>query len=116
VNKIFFEHHMEKVKIPLHATHSLSMFGYQLKDANTSRRRKALDNAVAYWGSTYVIRKLNVLAIYRKNQYITQGRRARADMHYVQKTAQKPVQKTAQKSFGTPRKPQSRTPRSASQK
>ena len=79
---------MEKVKIPLHATHSLSMFGYHLKDANTQRRRTALNHAVSYWGPTYVIRKLNVLAIYRKNRYITQGRRARADMRYVQRIAQ----------------------------
>lgn len=76
---------MDTVKIPLHATHSLSMFGYHLKDANTTRRRTALDHAVSYWGATYIIRKLNVLAIYRKNRFITQGRRARADMRYVQK-------------------------------
>ena len=72
------------VKIELHKTHSLSMFGYHLKNTNTQRRREALRNAVHYWGATYVIRKLNVLAIYRKHQQITMGKRAAADMKYVQ--------------------------------
>lgn len=61
------------------------MFGYSLKDTDTSRRRIALKHAVEYWGSTYVIKKLNVLAIYRKRRQITMGKRARADMKYVQK-------------------------------
>lgn len=102
---------MEKVKIPLHATHSLSMFGYHLKDADTQRRRTAIENAVAYWGPTYVIRKLNVLAIYRKNRFIMQGRRARADMRYVQKvfgTAHRTPRKTLK---AAPTTPKARTPR-----
>jgi len=94
------------VKIQLHKTHSLSMFGYHLKDANTERRREALRHAVNYWGATYVIRKLNVLAIYRKHHYITMGKRAAADMKYVQTHCRntKPKYGTRRLSPQTPRK------------
>lgn len=101
---------MEPVKIPLHATHSLSMFGYHLKDVDMQRRRTALENAVAYWGPTYVIRKLNVLAIYRKNRFIVQGRRARADMRYVQKVFGTP-RRIPRKTLKAPTTPKARTPR-----
>lgn len=75
----------DKVKIILKKVPSLSMFGYSLKEKDASVRRDALIPAINLWGGVYVIRKLNVLYIYRKNKYVTQGKRARADMKFVQK-------------------------------
>jgi hypothetical protein len=75
----------EKVKIRLRKTGSLSMFGYKLRTRSASIRQKALRLAVEHWGSAYVIRKLNVLAIYRKRKEPEHLQRALEDMAYVQR-------------------------------
>lgn len=77
-----------KVKITLRKEGTLSRFGYRLVQANAALRREALRQAVAYWGSSYVIKKVTVLATYRKNgknKIKTQYRRARDDIRYVQR-------------------------------
>ena len=55
------------VKITLTHPGSLGRFGYHLKDPSPARRRQALVQAVDAYGTAYVIRKLGVLATYRKN-------------------------------------------------
>lgn len=77
------------VKIKLKQTHSLSMFGYSLKEPRASIRRAALHDAMKVWGGTYLIKKLNVLYIYRKFHHVTQGKRAHADVKYVQRYIKK---------------------------
>ncbi len=57
---------MGVVKIKLKKNCSLSKYGYAL-DASAVKRHTALALAVREYGSSYVIKKLNVLAIYRKN-------------------------------------------------
>ena len=73
-----------KVKIPLKRTGSLAMFGYALKEADSSKRQDALRGAVAMWGSSYVIKKLTVLGIYNKNRNPAYARRAAGDVSWVQ--------------------------------
>ncbi len=54
------------VIIKLKRNCSLSKHGYAL-DASEMKRHRALRAAVTEFGTSYVIKKLNVLAIYRKN-------------------------------------------------
>lgn len=70
------------VRIKLKRNHSLSVFGYSL-DADSWDRKRALTPAVRAYGPGYVIKKLNVLYIFRKNKDVVRGRRARADMRWV---------------------------------
>jgi hypothetical protein len=64
----------------------LSKHGYAL-DAGVAKRRRALKAAVAEYGSSYVIKKLNVLAIYRKNDPKMKSHFStlQADIAYVQR-------------------------------
>lgn len=57
-----------KIKLDPVFSGSLGYFGYHMKDS-TSIRHAALAKAMQFWGSTYVIRKLNVLYIYNKFRY-----------------------------------------------
>ena len=61
---------------------SLSSFGYHMHDS-TSTRRKALSKAMAFWGSAYVIRKLNVLYIYNKHTHPENAEIFRSDREYI---------------------------------
>jgi hypothetical protein len=74
------------VKIPLKKSCSLSKHGYALS-ASTRQRHKALAAAIADYGSSYVIKKLNVLAIYRKNNPKLKDdvKTLHQDIAYVQK-------------------------------
>lgn len=88
----FFRKHMttKSVKIPLERTGTLAKHGYHLKDADASSRRQALCDAMREYGGGYVVRKLNVLAIYRKNArrgtaMWNQFRRAENDKTWLQR-------------------------------
>jgi hypothetical protein len=77
---------MSPVKIVLKHKDTLSRHGYHdVKTLSVKERRAALSRAVAELGPTYVIRKLNVLAIYNKNKAPRLAARFRADMRFVQK-------------------------------
>lgn len=78
------------VIIPLEKTGSLSKHGYRLIDGSASRRHAALNKAIEEFGTAYVIRKLSVLAVYRKNpgknkRKALHGARAKENIKYVQK-------------------------------
>jgi len=53
------------VKIKL--KHPGSLFGYHMKEPDAASRLLELLKAIKVWGTGYVIRKLSVLAIYRKH-------------------------------------------------
>lgn len=57
-----------KIKLDPAFSGSLGYFGYHMKDS-TPTRHAALAKAMNFWGSAYVIRKLNVLYIYNKRKY-----------------------------------------------
>lgn len=75
------------VQIELKKTCSLSKHGYALK-LSVVKRHRALKAAMAEYGSAYVIQKLNVLAIYRKNNPKLKAALniLQQDIGYVQKT------------------------------
>lgn len=78
--------YMNPVKIKLNPefSGSLSAFGYRMNDDH-STRRDALSNAMTFWGSTYVIRKLNVLYIYNKYKYPEHAEIFRSDRDWIRK-------------------------------
>lgn len=61
---------------------SLSSFGYHMHDS-TSTRHRALQAAMKFWGSAYVVRKLNVLYIYNKYKYPEHAEIFRSDRDYI---------------------------------
>lgn len=75
-------------RIPLKKHHTLSQYGYgglaPVRSLSAGARRAALVRAVRAHGPTYVIRKLNVLAIYTKNTDPALSAKYRADMKFVQ--------------------------------
>lgn len=91
------------VRIPLKRHDTLSRHGYGgvsmsgvdqgVKRLSVSARREALVRAVRDYGPTYVIRKLNVLAIYTKNKDPTLSRTYRADMRFVQGLVRRAVRR-----------------------
>lgn len=58
--------------------------GYSLK-LNLKDRRKELDRLVGIYGWGNIVKKLNVLYIYNKNNYRSNALKFRRDMVYVQK-------------------------------
>jgi hypothetical protein len=80
---------MSDVKIKLKRNCSLSKYGYAL-NITGAKRHKALRAAISEFGTSYVIKKLNVLAIYRKNdpKKKSQYTVLRSDIAYVQKIRQ----------------------------
>lgn len=76
----------KKVVIVLKKNCSLSKHGYAI-GSGIAKRHRALKAAVEEFGASYVIKKLNVLAIYRKNNvtklhhYVT----LRDDIKFVQR-------------------------------
>lgn len=74
-----------KVRIPLKKHHTLSVHGYVgVGGLSVAQRRVALVKAAAALGPTYVIRKLNVLAIYNRNKNPGLAAIFRKDMAFVQ--------------------------------
>lgn len=68
-----------------HRGGDLAKHGYSgVKSLTVGQRHAALESAVGEYGSTYVIRKLNVLSIYNKNKDPDLWALFRADMAYVQ--------------------------------
>lgn len=92
------------VKIKLKRNCSLSKHGYGL-DKSESKRHRALGGALAEFGTSYVIKKLNVLAIYRKNdpKKKTQFDIVRKDIAYVQKLRQAMTPQTRNRNLQTTR-------------
>lgn len=73
------------VRIKLQRKDTLARHGYRdVKDLSVDERRVALAAAIVDYGPTYVIRKLNVLAIYNKNKRPALAAKFRADMKFVQ--------------------------------
>lgn len=71
------------MKLKRHDT--LSKHGYKdVKSLTASERHVALLGAMQEFGPTYVIRKLNVLAIFNKNKDPALSAKFRADIKYVQ--------------------------------
>ena len=74
-----------KARIPLKKHATLSVHGYVgVASLSAAARRAALVRAVAALGTTYVIRKLNVLAIYNKRRNPGLAAKFRKDMAFVQ--------------------------------
>lgn len=73
------------VRIPLARRDTLSRHGYsEVTSLSNADRHLALLGAISEFGWTYVIRKLNVLAIYNKNRSPGLARLFRRDMVFVQ--------------------------------
>lgn len=72
------------VIIKLKDTHSLSSLGYHMHNSDRSRRI-ALGKAMALYGSSYVIKKLNVIRIYNKKTHPELANIALQDILYVQR-------------------------------
>lgn len=87
------------VRIPLKRHDTLSRHGYGgmsklganqgVKRLSVAARHAALVRASRDYGTTYVIRKLNVLAIYTKNKDPALSQTYRADLAFVQQLARK---------------------------
>lgn len=92
------------VKIHLKKSGSLSKYGYALASSITQRHR-AIAAAVAEYGSAYVIKKLNVLAVYRKNnpKLSAHLKILRQDIAYVQKLRNAMSKATRLKNLATTR-------------
>lgn len=60
------------------------LHGYSLK-LTLSERRKKLDELVSLYGWGNIVKKLNVLYIYNKNNYPSNALKFRRDIKYVQK-------------------------------
>lgn len=72
-------------RITLKRHDSLGKHGYKdVKTLSKTDRQRALLGAIAEFGTTYVIRKLNVLAIYNKNKNPALSRLFRDDIGFVQ--------------------------------
>lgn len=79
---------MTKVVIPLEHSSTLADCGYRLVEPKATVRHTALCKAMKAYGGGYVVRKLNVLAIYRKNakrgtRTWVHGRRAENDKRWL---------------------------------
>jgi hypothetical protein len=73
-------------KIVLKRHDTLGKHGYKdVKTLTKDDRHRALLRAIAEFGTTYVIRKLNVLAIYNKNKNPSLSKLFRDDIRFVQK-------------------------------
>lgn len=73
------------VRIPLKRHDTLSRHGYRdVSSLSNADRQVALLGAIVEFGWTYVIRKLNVLAIYNKNRSPGLAQLFRRDMKFVQ--------------------------------
>lgn len=74
-----------KVRIPLEHKNTLARHGYRgVAALPNADRHAALLGAIAEFGPTYVIRKLNVLAIYNKRKNPALAGLFRANIAYVQ--------------------------------
>ncbi len=74
------------VRIVLKHHDTLGKHGYKdVKHLTATERHAALLGAIAEFGPTYVIRKLNVLAIYNKAKNPTLSALFRADIAFVQR-------------------------------
>lgn len=74
------------VRIVLKHHHTLSKHGYKdVKSLSDTERHAALLGAMAEFGATYVIRKLNVLAIYNKHSNPDLAALFRRDIAFVQR-------------------------------
>lgn len=87
------------VRIVLKKHDTLSRHGYggaahPVKSLSVAARRAALVRAVREFGTTYVIRKLNVLAIYTKNNDPALSATYRRDMGFVQRMVQRTTRKS----------------------
>ena len=71
------------VRISLKDNHSLSRLGYHMRNSNRSRHI-ALNKAIKAYGSSYVIKKLNVLRIYNGKRHPDLATIAHEDVMYVQ--------------------------------
>ena len=71
-------------KIPLDPAARGSLLGYHILSESAKDRRDALRRAVRLWGTTYVIKKLTVLGIYRKYSHPHQTERIRSNVSWVQ--------------------------------
>jgi hypothetical protein len=71
-----------KITLDPEMSGSLGYFGYRMRDS-TPVRRAALAKAMEFWGSAYVIRKLNVLYIYNKAKYPEHADIFKADRDWI---------------------------------
>lgn len=75
-----------QARIVLKRHDSLGKHGYKgVKSLSKTDRQHALLGAIAEFGTTYVIRKLNVLAIYNKNKDPALSKLFRDDIRFVQR-------------------------------
>lgn len=78
------------IRIRLSPTPTLAKYGYHLVESDVRVRRAALKKAMREYGTGYLVRKINVLGIYRKGakpgtRLWNQWRRAVRDKEWLQK-------------------------------
>jgi hypothetical protein len=106
---------MGGTRIVLKRHDTLGKHGYRdVKSLSKADRQHALLGAIAEFGTTYVIRKLNVLAIYNKNKNPALSRLFRDDIQFVQRVRDeaRAIHATVKRSRSRRRRSRSRRRRS----
>lgn len=85
-NKSNKQKSQKPVRIVLKHQDTLGRHGYRnVKSLSETERHLALLGAIGEFGHTYVIKKLNVLAIYNKRKHPNMAALFRNDMRFVQR-------------------------------